>query len=27
VNSIGPILDRVKKRLRKGDKGTPPVKK
>jgi len=27
VNSIGPILARVKKRLRTDDKGTPPVKK
>ncbi len=27
VNSIGPILARVKKRLRTDDKGTPPIKK
>jgi hypothetical protein len=27
VNSIGPILARARKKLRKDDKGSPPVKK
>jgi RNA polymerase sigma-70 factor (ECF subfamily) len=27
VNSIGPVLARVRKKLRKDDKGSPPVKK